>query len=392
MLIIAAMNCSAANPVGSTQDKTEETSRALNQKDQETLRIYIEGLLKKIPTTPRLTVGVVQGDSVTFLHGFGHRDLRSNLPVTPQTQFYIASTTKSFTGTAAKMLADEKIIDLDAPIKKYFPDLVLPAPLSSENIREIQSILPRRSMSTHNNAPRFEGFTQKAKYSERFLLDFCAITHSDFNSYGFIARNFAPSLTEAESRKKRAYELIGRYALGFYDSFLKGDASSREFLRKPATNKELLTIAYKPSLPLPPTQEEFFTLLRDKGIQPAYKVFEEVMKRDPDYQIFEAFEITVLADRLYKAGREDDAISAAKLRVKAYPNDYLSYEWVANLYYKKKDRTNALQYYATGYEMALKEPQTAQLTDEIECIVSVSKQLKEISREHTRPNKKIPQK
>jgi CubicO group peptidase (beta-lactamase class C family) len=144
MLLITAMNCSAVNPVGITQNKTEGTSRVLNQKDQEALRIYIEALLKKIPTTPGLAVGVVQGDAVTFLHGFGHRDLRSSLPVTPQTQFYIASTTKSFTGTAAKMLADEKIIDLDAPIKKYFPDLVLPAPLSSEHIA-IRDLLTHRS-------------------------------------------------------------------------------------------------------------------------------------------------------------------------------------------------------------------------------------------------------
>ncbi len=255
----------------------------------------------------------------------------------------------------------DAVLSLDGSIATHEDKIRATAFFSPQRVR-----VPAMFMSTHTNAPRFEGVIQKLKYSEGFLLELSDITHSDFNSYGFIARNFAPSLTEAESRKKKAYELIGHYALGFFDAFLKGDASSREFLRKPTTNKELLTIAYKPSLPLPPTQEEFFTLLQDKGIQPAYKVFEEVMKRDPDYQIFEAFEMTVLADRLYKAGREDDAISAAKLRVKAYPNDYLSYEWVANLYYKKRDWTNALQYYVTAFEMALEEPQTAQLTEEID--------------------------
>lgn len=44
----------------------------------------------------------------------------------------------------------------------------------------------------------------------------------------------------------------------------------------------------------------------------------------------------------------------------------LSYEWVANLYYKKKDWRDALRYYTSAYEMALKLPQTAQLAEEIE--------------------------
>jgi tetratricopeptide (TPR) repeat protein len=150
------------------------------------------------------------------------------------------------------------------------------------------------------------------------------------------------------------------------DEFLKDDTSTKEFLRNAGAEKELLSISYEPSLPLPPTQDEFFALIRDKGVDPAYKVFQEVKNRDPDYQMFEAFEMTVLADRLYKAGREEDAIRAAKLRVEAYPNDYLSYEWVANLYYKEKAWKDALQYYTTAYEMALKLPQTEQLKNELE--------------------------
>jgi tetratricopeptide (TPR) repeat protein len=226
--------------------------------------------------------------------------------------------------------------------------------------------VPVMLMSTSGNAPSFESFAKKIKYSERFVLDFKDVTHSDFSSYGFVARSLSSSLDEADQKKKKAYELICRYTLAFLDEFLKDDTSTKEFLRNAGAEKELLSISYEPSLPLPPTQDEFFALIRDKGVDPAYKVFQEVKNRDPDYQMFEAFEMTVLADRLYKAGREEDAIRAAKLRVEAYPNDYLSYEWVANLYYKEKAWKDALQYYTTAYEMALKLPQTEQLKNELE--------------------------
>jgi tetratricopeptide (TPR) repeat protein len=131
-------------------------------------------------------------------------------------------------------------------------------------------------------------------------------------------------------------------------------------------SKDLLAIIRKLPLPLPPQQEDFFAIIRDKGFEPAYKIFKEVESLDPDYKSFEAFEITVLADELFKAGREDDAIKAAKLRVEAYPNDYLSFEWVANLYYKKKDWGNALRYYTSAYEMAQNKQKTPQLLDELE--------------------------
>src|SRR5258706_6699767 len=56
---------------------------------------------------PGVAVAVVKDDSVVFLRGFGIGSVGSADSVTPETIFAIASVTKTFTGTAIAMLADE---------------------------------------------------------------------------------------------------------------------------------------------------------------------------------------------------------------------------------------------------------------------------------------------
>ena len=135
------------------------------------LDAYVAELSKRLPVTPGLSIAVASGDRIVYARGFGYRDLKAKLPVTPQTQFYIASTTKSFTATAAKLLADEGKFDLDAPLKKYFPNLVLKAPLSAEQI-SIRDLLTHRS-GISNEAINFRT-AYTGQYDSGVLLELLA--------------------------------------------------------------------------------------------------------------------------------------------------------------------------------------------------------------------------
>ncbi|HSK71186.1 MAG TPA: serine hydrolase domain-containing protein, partial [Pyrinomonadaceae bacterium] len=119
--IAVLFNSSIFMVYGKQTNNVIKNSAISQDKDLKKLAPFIDAVMKKIPTAPGIAVAIVRGDKTVFLQGFGYRNLQAKLPVTPQTQFYIASTTKSFTGTAAKMLADEGKIDLDAPVKTYFP-------------------------------------------------------------------------------------------------------------------------------------------------------------------------------------------------------------------------------------------------------------------------------
>ena len=60
-----------------------------------------------------------------FTAGFGVTSIENPLPVTPDTLFQTGSISKTFTGTIIMSLVEAGKIDLDAPVRKYLPELKL---------------------------------------------------------------------------------------------------------------------------------------------------------------------------------------------------------------------------------------------------------------------------
>ncbi len=76
-----------------------------------------------------LAMAVVRDEQVAS-RGFGVRDLRTGAPVTSESMFHLASVSKPFVATAVVMLAtagdgDLPVLDLDAPITDWIPELTL---------------------------------------------------------------------------------------------------------------------------------------------------------------------------------------------------------------------------------------------------------------------------
>jgi len=69
---------------------------------------------------PGLALGIVHGDQIVHLKGFGIAD-PSGRPATPQTPFIIGSTTKSMTALAIMQLVEAGKLELDAPVQRYLP-------------------------------------------------------------------------------------------------------------------------------------------------------------------------------------------------------------------------------------------------------------------------------
>ena len=143
---------------------------------------------------PGMAVVVVRGDAVLFLGGFGAADVEQRRPVTPATIFYIASTTKAFTGLAAAIMHQRGRFDLDAPLARYLPDVRLQAPLSADSIT-IRSLLSH----THgigNDGPvvwrtAFTGEFESNEQLVRLLADHAPARGGRAYQYGNIGYNVA---------------------------------------------------------------------------------------------------------------------------------------------------------------------------------------------------------
>lgn len=71
---------------------------------------------------PGGAVLIMKGDSILFDKGYGLADLQTKTPIDGNTFFNIASVSKQFTATAILKLAAEGKLNLDDPVKKYFPE------------------------------------------------------------------------------------------------------------------------------------------------------------------------------------------------------------------------------------------------------------------------------
>ncbi|MEA2463795.1 MAG: hypothetical protein QOJ98_1542, partial [Acidobacteriota bacterium] len=70
---------------------------------------------------PGAAVAVVREDRVVYVQGYGVKELGTTQPVTPDTLFQIASTSKAFTTAAISMLAAEGKLSWDDPVRKHLP-------------------------------------------------------------------------------------------------------------------------------------------------------------------------------------------------------------------------------------------------------------------------------
>ena len=121
-IMAALMLGAAATPNGAGQTRSAASSTRPERAD-------VRAIVGQVVDQQRLAgvqYAVALYGAVITEGVFGQGDLDAGSPVTPETNFLIASVTKPMTAAVAMRLAARNAIDLDAPIQTYVPDF--PAP------------------------------------------------------------------------------------------------------------------------------------------------------------------------------------------------------------------------------------------------------------------------
>jgi CubicO group peptidase (beta-lactamase class C family) len=113
------------------------------------LSSLVEGILRA-GRVPGAAVAVVSGGSVVFAQGFGHCQLGGRLPVTPQTIYPIASTTKSINATLLGTLVDEGLLAWDARVRDYLPRFRMHDERATDQVTLRDLLIMRTGLPRHD--------------------------------------------------------------------------------------------------------------------------------------------------------------------------------------------------------------------------------------------------
>jgi CubicO group peptidase (beta-lactamase class C family) len=114
---------------------------------------------------PGCAVLIIQDNKVILKEGYGFRDLKNKLPVTPKTIFAIGSCTKAFTAFSAGLLVDEKKLDFDKPVRNYYPELQLYDPYIT------WTVTPRDLLCHRTGIPGYDSLWYHSKFTRQQLMD-----------------------------------------------------------------------------------------------------------------------------------------------------------------------------------------------------------------------------
>ncbi|MDP4117422.1 MAG: serine hydrolase domain-containing protein, partial [Bacteroidota bacterium] len=188
---------------------------------------FVDSAMKKW-NVPGLAIGIVKDGKVIYCKGYGYRDLKSKDKVTTKTLFSIASSTKSFTATAAALIVDEKKMSFDIPLKTYFPDFQMYDSSAANKItlRDLlthRTGIPRQKFFSLNTPPTRKDVRASMKYFEpnfdfRYMFQYCNETYTVAGD--MIAER--AGTTWEELIKKRLLDPIGMSSTIFSYKDLKG--------------------------------------------------------------------------------------------------------------------------------------------------------------------------
>ena len=170
---------------------------------------------------PGAAIAIVKDGKVVLSKGYGLRDVKSNLPVTEQTMFPIASITKSFTVATLGTLATEGKLDWDKPVRDYLPDFRLYDDAMTLRVTPRDLVTHRTGLPRHDGTWYRSGLTREEMYARLRYLEPSRDLRVEFqyNNLMFMTAGYLAGKLNAttweEAVQQRIFEPLGMKSSNF---------------------------------------------------------------------------------------------------------------------------------------------------------------------------------
>lgn len=121
-------------------------------------RSFMDQALARLGSVPGVSVAIARSDGPIFVHGFGMADIERQVPMTPDTRVYIASSTKSFVGLAFAVLERRGQIDLNWTLADLAPDVAFDTAIRADSVT-------LRHLLSHTHGLQSDGMEFRLAYS-----------------------------------------------------------------------------------------------------------------------------------------------------------------------------------------------------------------------------------
>lgn len=145
--------------------QSAERLRALQK-----IRVFADSM-RKVWKVPGLALAIVMNGEVIMSEGFGHRNVKEQLPVTSNTLFAIGSSSKAFTAMCVGILADEGKVDWDKPLRNYLPTFKLHDDFASARMTPRDLVTHRSGLPRHDLLWYGAAFTRKEMFDRLQYLE-----------------------------------------------------------------------------------------------------------------------------------------------------------------------------------------------------------------------------
>ncbi len=162
-LLIVMLLALAAGTILNAQDKAFD-------KKMKGFDAYMTKVLKDW-NAPGIGVGIVAGDKLVFVKGYGYRDYGKKLPFTGTTLFQIASNTKLFTAVAAGMLVDAGKLTWDKPVRESVPAIRFYDDQLNNTVTLRDMLAHRTGITRHDSIWYKSDFTRKELFDRVKFLE-----------------------------------------------------------------------------------------------------------------------------------------------------------------------------------------------------------------------------